>query len=157
MKGVGLVAVPLAVVTVTGPLVALIGTMTRSSMALAAPTMARSPLKRTSFPAVFGSKPAPLMVTGVPTGPLAGVRPVMENGASTASVRLPGRRPAALAVSVAAASAVAVTVKLAWLWLAPMKTVCGTETPPVAARLTMSPCGPAGSAAVTVTGIDWPT
>jgi len=72
-----LVAVPLGVVTVTGPLVALAGTVALIWVSEATPNVAAVPLNAT---AVAPVKPVPLIVTAVPGGPLDGVNPVIVGG-----------------------------------------------------------------------------
>src|SRR5207245_9195936 len=77
VKFVALVAVPPLVVTVIGPAVAPPGTGAVRLVADAAVTVARTPLNFTSFLLATGSKFVPVIVTVVPTGPLAGLNPVM--------------------------------------------------------------------------------
>lgn len=81
------VAVPLVVVTLIGPEVALAGTVPKIRMALKEP-VALLPLNLTL---VRPLKFAPLMVTTVPTGPLVGLKLVMSGRAVT--VKLPALVP----------------------------------------------------------------
>src|SRR5436853_5144196 len=82
VKFVALVAVPPLVVTVIGPVVAPPGTDAVRLDADAAVTVARTPLNFTWFSLATGSKLAPVIVTAVPTGPLAGLNPVMVGAAT---------------------------------------------------------------------------
>src|SRR6266850_1379408 len=79
-----LVAVPPGVVTLIVPVVALVGTVARMDVAELTVKVALTPLKATPLVPV---KLVPLMVTLVPTGPLAGVKPVIAGGLIT--VKLP--------------------------------------------------------------------
>ena len=72
-----LLAVPPAVVTLTGPVVALTGTVAYIAVAEFTVKVALTPLKVT---AVAPLKLLPLMVTFVPTGPLDGVKLVIDGG-----------------------------------------------------------------------------
>jgi len=69
-----LVAVPDGVVTVSGPVVAPAGTVAWIAVAEVTVKVALTPLNAT---AVAPVKLVPLIVTPVPTGPLAGVKPAM--------------------------------------------------------------------------------
>src|SRR6266850_1969247 len=79
-----LVVVPPGVVTLIVPVVALVGTVARMDVAELTVKVALTPLKATP---VVPVKLVPLMVTLVPTGPLAGVKPVIVGGLIT--VKLP--------------------------------------------------------------------
>ena len=94
----------------------------------------------------------------VPTGPCAGVNPVML-GPITVSVLLADRRMGAEAVSVTLPADAPVTVKVALLCPAGMTTVAGTVTLPVPDwdRVTVKPPTSAGAAEVTVNGRLSPT
>jgi hypothetical protein len=73
-----LVAVPLGDVTWMGPVVAPVGTVVKIWLVVAELTIAFVPLKLTVFcPAVL-LKAVPLIVIAVPTGPLFGVKSIME-------------------------------------------------------------------------------
>ena len=97
----GLLAVPLALVTVIGPLCAVAGTVAVSCVAVAVSTgVTALPLKVTVLLAAVGLNPVPVRVTGLPGGPLAGLMPVMVNDGAMLIVSIPGRRLGALAVSV---------------------------------------------------------
>src|SRR2546428_14029696 len=72
VKFVALVAVPPRVVTVIGPVVAPPETSAARLVADAAVTVASTPVNLTWFSLATGSKLAPVIVTAVPTGPLAG-------------------------------------------------------------------------------------
>src|SRR6266508_2079979 len=74
VNDVALVDDPPGAVTLIVPLVAPAGTLTVSSVAVAALTVARVPLKRTVFWAGVALNPMPAMVTVVPTGPCFGVK-----------------------------------------------------------------------------------
>src|SRR5437870_5377430 len=82
VKFVALVAVPPRVVTVIGPVVAPPGTSAVRLVVEAAVTVAGTPLNLTWFSLATGSKLAPVIVTVVPTGPLAGLNPVMVGAAT---------------------------------------------------------------------------
>ncbi|MCX6915689.1 MAG: hypothetical protein NT167_22030 [Verrucomicrobia bacterium] len=78
-------AVPLAVVTLIGPVVALAGTVAVIwADELTAGLTAETPLKVTPLTL---TKFAPMMVTLLPTGPLAGVNPLMTGPVATVQVR----------------------------------------------------------------------
>src|SRR5947209_18375669 len=70
---------PEAVVTVMGPVVAAGGTVTTSCVAVADTTVAATPLNCTVFCDAVVLNPVPLMVTDVPTGPLCGVKEMIES------------------------------------------------------------------------------
>src|SRR5439155_971037 len=70
-KLLALVAVPAAVVTLSGPVVAPVGTVAWSVVSERTAKLAAVPLKLT---AVVRVKPLPLIVTTVPTGPAVGVK-----------------------------------------------------------------------------------
>jgi hypothetical protein len=74
LKGDVLVAVPLAVVTVTGPLIAAVGTVAVIVVDELTLKPALTPLKAT---AVAPLKPLPEIVTEVPVTPLVGLSPEM--------------------------------------------------------------------------------
>ncbi len=84
MLNSGLVTVKLLVVftvtpltkTLIGPLVAPVGTVTWMLPAVALEMTAGVPLKVTAALLPPSRRPDPAMVTGVPTGPLAGEKPV---------------------------------------------------------------------------------
>ena len=104
-----LVAVPAALVTVIGPLVAPLGTIAFSCVSLCTWKNAVSPLKLTE---VVPSKPAPTRVTVVSTGPLGGVKLVSVGEAVAVGVgdeevltalrRMAGLATTALPVPIAA-------------------------------------------------------
>jgi hypothetical protein len=75
-----LVAVPLGVVTLSGPVVAAVGTVACIAVAEVTVKLALTVLNVT---AVAPVKFVPLIATLVPTGPLAGVKPVIVGGALT--------------------------------------------------------------------------
>src|SRR5439155_16576584 len=79
-----LLAVPPEVVTLIGPLVAPAGTVAVIAVAGLTVKLALVPLNRTALASV---KLVPLIVTLVPTGPLAGVKLEMVGGLIT--VKLP--------------------------------------------------------------------
>src|SRR2546428_5872203 len=82
VKFVALVAVPPRVVTVIGPVVAPPETSAARLVADAAVTVAGTPVNLTWFSLATGSKLAPVIVTAVPTGPLAGGKPRVGGGAT---------------------------------------------------------------------------
>ena len=82
-KPLALVAVPPGVVTRIRPVVAPAGTSARIEVAESTMKPALTALKVT---AVTPTKPVPLIVTIVPTGPLAGVKPVMLGAALNVTV-----------------------------------------------------------------------
>ena len=61
-------------VTVTGPLVAPVGTLTTSLLAPSEGMLAGVPL---NFTTELELNPIPVIVTAVPTGPLLGLKPVI--------------------------------------------------------------------------------
>src|SRR2546425_209617 len=75
-----LVAVPAAVVTLIGPLFAVAGTVARIDVAEVTAKVAPTPLNVTDVAPV---KFAPLIVTTVPTGPLAGEKLAIVGGFTT--------------------------------------------------------------------------
>jgi len=75
VNGLGLVAVPSPVVTVTGPDGASAGTLVVIVVAFFTLNVAVTPLNLTVVAPV---KPLPLIVTGVPTAPLPGVNVVID-------------------------------------------------------------------------------
>src|ERR1700704_2168063 len=81
-----LVAVPPAVVTLSGPVVAPAGTVAVIAVAEFTVKLALVPLKVT---AVAPVKFVPLIVTVVPTGPLLGAKLVIVGGLETVTVKLP--------------------------------------------------------------------
>ena len=72
-----LVAVAAPLVTETVPVVAPVGTVTISVVAVAEVTAAATPLNFTTLLAAVRLKPEPKMVTEVPTGPVAGEKPLI--------------------------------------------------------------------------------
>ena len=78
VNGVLLVAEPPGAVTVIGPVVAPAGTLATICVAVAEVTVPAVPLNVTVFWLAVVLNPVPLMVTEVPTGPLFGVKPMME-------------------------------------------------------------------------------
>src|SRR5438552_8633288 len=87
VKLLELLAVPPAVVTLIGPLEAPAGTVAVIAVAELTVKLALVPLNRTALAPV---KLVPLMVTLVPTGPLAGVKLVMVGGLSLETVTVTG-------------------------------------------------------------------
>ena len=73
-----LVAVPDGAVTLTVPVVAPLGTVATTCVALADVTTAAIPLKDTAFWLAVVLNPVPLTVTFVPTGPLVGESSIIE-------------------------------------------------------------------------------
>jgi hypothetical protein len=71
-----LVAEPEGLVTAIVPLVAPVGTVTSMLVVVDAVIVAAVPLNVTAFCAGVALKPVPVIVTGVPTGPEPGVKPV---------------------------------------------------------------------------------
>src|SRR5438552_966256 len=97
-----LVAVPPGVVTLSGPLVAPLGTVAAIEVEEFTVKLLLVPLTRT---AVAPVKAVPLIVTLVPTGPLAGVKPVIVGAFTTVTLTA-----AEVAVLPAASRAKAVRV-----------------------------------------------
>jgi hypothetical protein len=89
VKFVALVAVPLAVFTVIGPVVAPVGTSVPICVAVFDVIVAITPLNLTQFAPV---RLVPLIVTEVPTGPLDGENELMV-GSPFASAEETARRP----------------------------------------------------------------
>src|SRR5207245_4913764 len=91
VNGALLIAVAVGVVTVIGPVVAPWGTVVAMDVVVAEAMTDAVPLKRTRLFVGTASKFCPVIVTVVPTGPCAGVNPVML-GPITVSVLLADRR-----------------------------------------------------------------
>src|SRR5437879_9640060 len=85
VKLLALVAVPPGVVTLSGPVVAPLGTVAEIEVEEVAVKLALVPLKVT---AVAPVKFVPVIVTGVPTGPLVGTKLVIVGGLTTVTVKL---------------------------------------------------------------------
>src|SRR3989449_7426708 len=83
-------AVPREVVTTSGPVVAPIGTVVVIWVAVTVRTTAARPLNVTVVEP--GSKLVPVIVTNVPTGPLAGSTLVIDGPNRTVKVRVAGVR-----------------------------------------------------------------
>src|SRR3990170_1305612 len=81
-------AVPSPVVTVSGPVLAPIGTVAVISVGMSVRITAARPLKGTVV--APGTKFAPLMVTRVPMGPVSGVTLVITGPRITLKLRLAG-------------------------------------------------------------------
>lgn len=79
VKGLTDVAVPAVVVMLIVPVVAPLGTVAVSWVAVAEVTVAEVPLKFTVFPLGVVLKAVPLIATEAPTGPFCGVNPLMES------------------------------------------------------------------------------
>ena len=77
VKLLALVAVPPGVVTLSGPVVAPLGTVAEIEVEEVAVKLALVPLNRTAEAPV---KFVPVIVTGVPTGPLVGAKLVIVGG-----------------------------------------------------------------------------
>ena len=149
VKLAALAAVPPQVVTLIGPLRAPAGTAAVICTALSTEKLAAVPLKRT---AVAPMKPAPMMVTEVPTGPAAGLKNTTAGaGAGAVTVNCLGLAavpPAVVTVTrpvVAPAGTVAVicaalsTEKLA---AAPPKVTAVAPLKSLPVRITEVPTGP---------------
>ena len=80
VNGLALVAVPPGVVTLSGPVVAPVGTVAWIAVAEVTVKLALNPLNVTDVAPV---KLVPLIVTLVPTGPLVGVKLVTVGGFTT--------------------------------------------------------------------------
>ena len=80
IKSVALVAVPSVTDTVIGPVVALAGTSVTIVVDVLDETIAAVPLNVTVLPEGVVMKLVPVIVTDVLTGPLAGVKLMMEGG-----------------------------------------------------------------------------
>src|SRR5258708_7529883 len=152
VKGVGLVAVPRELLTVMKPVVARVGTIALSKVALPLATTAGSPLKRTWLFEVIGSNPIPLIATAIPTGPAVGLNEVMAI-CWIVKVIEPGRRRGALPVSVKIPPVLAVSVKLTLVPPSAIVTAAGKLAlpVPVATSVTTRPPAGAGSLEATVT------
>src|SRR6266545_3154655 len=127
--------------------------MTFNTTGLALTMTAASALKRTWLFDAIGSKPVPLIVTAVPTGPLAGVNDVIANAGWMVKVMTPGSRLAAVAMTVTCPTAAPVSVKATLVPFAGIVTVGGklAVPDPVALSVTARPPAGAGSLEVTVT------
>jgi hypothetical protein len=87
-----LVADPEGVVTRMGPVVAALGTVVVSAVAVADSTGAGLPLKVTAFWEAVGLRPVPARVTAVPAGPRSGensMRDTADEGARPMEMRFP--------------------------------------------------------------------
>ena len=111
VKLAALVAVPISVVTVTGPVVAPAGTVVVTVPELLTVKVAATPLNET---AVAPVKFAPVIVTPVPARPKVGAKETMEGAKTTvklaALVALPSSVVTAMGPVVAPAGTVVVTV-----------------------------------------------
>ena len=99
VKLIGLVGEPKAVVAVTTPVAAPVGTVAVICVSFMIEKLAATPLKKLT--AVVVDRPVPVIVTVVPTGPLTGERPAIVDGATT--VKLDGlvaTPPAVVTVNV---------------------------------------------------------
>src|SRR2546428_790190 len=88
VKLLALVAVPPGVVTLSGPVVAPLGTVAEIEVEEVAVKLALVPLNRTAEAPV---KFVPVIVTGVPTGPLVGAKLVIVGAGVTAAVSPPSQ------------------------------------------------------------------
>src|SRR2546422_202810 len=88
VKLLALVAVPPGVVTLSGPVVAPLGTVAAIEVEEVTVKLALVPLNRT---AVAPVKFVPVIVTGVPTGPLVGAKLVIVGAGVTAAVSPPSQ------------------------------------------------------------------
>jgi len=141
-----LVAVPAGVVTPISPVVAPAGTVAWITVSEVTVKLALAPLNVT---AVAPLKPVPLIGTLVPTGPLAGAKPVIAGGGTTVNALLLVAVPAGVVTPigpvVAPAGTVAwialseVTVKLA---LAPLNATAVAPVSFVPLIATLVPTGP---------------
>src|SRR5712691_990114 len=152
VKGVLLVAVPRELVTVMKPVVARVGTIALSKVALPLATTATMPLNRTWLFETTGSNPIPLIATAIPTGPALGLNEVMAS-CRIVKVIEPGSRRGALPVSVKIPPVFAVSVKLALVPPWAIVTALGklAVPVPVATSVTTRPPAGAGSLEATVT------
>src|SRR2546427_569295 len=104
VKLLALLAVPAEVVTLIGPLEAPAGTVAVIAVAEFTVKLALVPLNSTAEAPV---KSVPLIVTLVPTGPLAGVKLVTVGGLALENVTAPvGEAPGAARISGAPAASV---------------------------------------------------
>jgi len=159
VKALLLVAVPPGVVTLRGPEVAVLGTVTVIEVAEVTAKVAATPLKAT---AVAPVKLVPVRVTLVPTGPLVGAKLVMVGGlAVTVNALLPVavppgvvtlRSPVVAPVGTVAAIDVAeVTAKVV---PTPLKATAVAPVKLVPVIVTLVPTGPlVGAKLVTVGGL----
>src|SRR5438445_5978851 len=123
VKLLALVAVPPGVVTLSGPVVAPLGTVAEIEVEEVAVKLALVPLNRTAEAPV---KFVPVIVTGVPTGPLVGVKLVIVGAGMTVK----------LFVLVAVPPGV---VTLSGPVVAPLGTVAEIEVEEVPAKLALVP------------------
>src|SRR5262245_48106375 len=75
-------------VTVTGPLVAVIGTLVTSDVVVGCETGASLPLKMTTFCTAMGLKPSPSRTTGVPTEAAGGLMALRDTGGTVSVVKM---------------------------------------------------------------------
>jgi hypothetical protein len=111
LKAVELVAVPPVVVTDITPVVAAAGTVAVTWVLDATVNVAVVPW---NFTAVAPVRPVPVMVTVVPTGPLAGVNPVMVGLTTNEVVVVPV--PLGVVTLIVPVVAVAGTAAVIWLY-----------------------------------------
>jgi len=151
-----LVAVPADVITLTGPVVAPAGTVAWIAEAELTEKMAPTPLKVTD---VTPLKLVPLMVTLVPTGPLAGVKLVIVGGFTTVNALLLVALPAELVTL--SGPVVAPTGTVAWinvaeltekLALTPLKATAVAPVKFVPLIATFVPAGPLVGAKLVIVG-----
>jgi hypothetical protein len=142
-----LVAVPFGVVTPTGPLVAPAGTVAVIWLSLSTRKLAAVPLKSTVLAPV---KPLPAIVTLVPTGPLAGLKPLTAGGGATVKLVLLVPVPLGLVTSIGPLVAPGGTVAVIWLSEStvklvapvPLKSTAVAPVKPLPVMVTEVPTGP---------------
>ena len=112
VNGVELVAVPTGVVTVMGPVVALVGTVTEMEVPEVTTNVAAVPLNLTALAPV---KLTPEIVTVVPGSPRTGVKPVIAGAWVTVNALPLADVPAAVVTAIGPLVAPAGTVATTWL------------------------------------------
>src|SRR5207247_2499415 len=156
VKLAALLAVPAEVVTLIGPVVEPVGTVAVIVVAEATVKLALAPLNSTALAPV---KLVPLIVTLVPTGPLAGVKLVTVGGLMTvkllALLAVPSGVVTPIGPLVAPAGTVAVivvaepTVKLAFV---PLNCTPVTPVKFVPLIVTLVPTGPLAGVKLVIVG-----
>jgi hypothetical protein len=106
-KSTALAPVPSPSVTVTGPVVAVGGTVAVICVLLSTlKDVAGVPLKATSFAGLESAKPVPVIVTDVPVGPVRGRKTTTTGGSARAAGAITTSAPATASARVAPTVAV---------------------------------------------------
>jgi hypothetical protein len=151
-----------ATVTVTFPVEVPKGTVVTIDVSLQLTTLATAPQKLATLLLCVEPKPVPVIVTVVPTGPIAGDRPVTERPSMTVNDAVLLEKPASfteteplvvlagtvavMLVSLQAVAVAAIPLNNTWLPLEPVPK-------PEPVNVTVPPMGAAGGAMLVITGL----